>query len=255
MWFALHWAPSGLLADTQSDGARVPCDRGQPLCTRKNVCAEDKMTRLQHCALVALSIIAFGTTLFSISHAVVDSPSCTGIELHIPPRPEDPLVFDTTGREYYTDDEFGLAGECASELAAKLPRARVYYNSTSRQLQENIFTGFGAFVALAIQDVVASAVVQVQLSRLPEGCHLPKQSCFDAYLHCMAWVPGGMCRYVSCRTTADPDNSEELWQHALQLSSAGRFCFANGLFMFQVFRRGHELENNHVTPLFNWQRP
>lgn len=214
------------------------------------------MTRLQHCALVALSIIAFGTTLFSISHAVVDSPSCTGIELHIPPRPEDPLVFDTTGREYYTDDEFGLAGECASELAAKLPRARVYYNSTSRQLQENIFSGFGAFVAnLGIQDVIASAAVQ---ARLPEGCHLPKQSCSDAYLHCRAWVQGTFCRYVSCRKTADPD-SEELWRHTLAIEEdkqlPARFCTLNRLNLhrdlFRVFRNS----NHHVTPLFNWKRP
>jgi hypothetical protein len=100
------------------------------------------MTRLQHCAFVAVTIVALGTTITSLSHprgrdAPLDVPE---LELHTPPHPGDPIGFDANGTECLFEANLDALGAYRDAyVEKKLPLCPT--TSAGRRMQDGGFFG------------------------------------------------------------------------------------------------------------------
>ena len=98
------------------------------------------MTRLQHCAFVAVTIVALGTTITSLSHprgreAPLDVPE---LELHTPPHPGDPIGFDANGTQCLFEANLDALGAYRDAyVEKKLPLCPT--TSAGRRMQDGGF--------------------------------------------------------------------------------------------------------------------
>ena len=97
------------------------------------------MTRLQHCAFVAVTIVALGTTITSLSHsrgreAPLDVPE---YELHTPPHPDDPIGFDANGTQCLFEANLDALGAYRDAYVEKLPLCPT--TSAGRRMQDDVF--------------------------------------------------------------------------------------------------------------------
>ena len=94
------------------------------------------MTRLPHCAFVAVTIIAVGTTITSLSHPRRrDEPDVPELELHIPPHTGDPIGFDANGTECLFEANLDALGAFRNAFVERFPLCP----STGRRMQERIY--------------------------------------------------------------------------------------------------------------------
>ena len=112
------------------------------------------MARLQHCAFMAVTIVAIGTTITSLSHprgreAPLDIPE---YELHTPPHPGDPIGFDVNGKQCLFEANFDALGAYRDAYVEKFPLcpdatknlSTAAIESAGRRMQEESFIVTGA---------------------------------------------------------------------------------------------------------------
>jgi hypothetical protein len=99
--------------------------------------------RVPRVAVALLVIVPWAAALFAgaLTHDdTYDVPPVLAIELHDPPRSEDPIIFDENGTEYVRVDRYDALSDNEKYMADYLPRATVV--GESRRLDELVTDDF-----------------------------------------------------------------------------------------------------------------
>ena len=99
--------------------------------------------RVPRVAVALLVIVPWAAALFAgalTNDDTYDVPPVLAIELHRPPRSEDPIIFDENGTQYVRADRYDALSDNEKYMADHLPRATVV--GESRRLDELVTDDF-----------------------------------------------------------------------------------------------------------------